>query len=103
RLDVAHIDALSLVNVTSGGNSKFAAGTTVSLRAVSGHRDTYPTDCPGTALYKLLPAIGQQIAQTGGPKLYAPAAVGTLGGPIRFTGRLSASLPWTVTVRDARS
>jgi hypothetical protein len=101
RLDVAHIDALSLVNATSGGNSKFPAGTAVSLHAVSGHRDTYPTDCPGTALYKLLPAIAQQVAQTGGPKLYAPAAVGTLGGPIRFTGRLSAALPWTVTVRDS--
>ena len=52
----------------------------------------------GHALYKLLPAIAQQVAQTGGPKLYAPVAAGTLGGPIRFTGKLSAPLPWTVTV-----
>jgi flagellar hook assembly protein FlgD len=101
RLDLAHVDPLSLVNYKSGGNAKFPAGTTVDLRAVSGHRDAYSTDCPGNALYKLLPAMAQEVAQTGGPKLYAPAAVGTLGGPVRFTGRLSAALPWTVTVRDA--
>ena len=47
RLDVAHIDPLSTVVYKSGGNSKFAAGTAVTLRAVSGHRDTYLTECPG--------------------------------------------------------
>lgn len=101
RLDVAHIDPLSFVNHISGGNSKYGAGIPVNLRAISGHRDTYFTDCPGDALYKLIPSIAQQVAQTGGPKLYAPVATGTLGGPIRFTGKLTAALPWTVTVRDA--
>ena len=101
RLDVAHIDPLSFLNFISGGNSKYGAGLPVNLRAISGHRDTYFTDCPGGALYNVLPSIAQQVAQTGGPKLYAPAVAGTLGGPIRFTGKLSASLPWTVTVRDA--
>jgi flagellar hook assembly protein FlgD len=101
RLDVAHIDPLSTVTYASGGNAKFPAGTQVKLRAVSGHRDTYSTDCPGNALYGLLPAIAQQVAQTGGPKLYAPAVSGSLGGLVRFTAKLSASLPWTVTVRDS--
>jgi flagellar hook assembly protein FlgD len=101
RLDLAHIDPLSTGTVLSGGNSKYPAGTAVSLRAVSGHRDTYSTDCPGNALYSLLPAIAQQVAQTGGPKLYAPVVAGALGGSIRFTAKLSAALPWTVTVRDA--
>jgi flagellar hook assembly protein FlgD len=101
RLDVAHVDPLSIVSVASGGNSKFSAGTKINLHAVSGHRDTYSTDCPGNALYKLLPAISQQVAQTGGPKLYAPVVAGALGGPIRITAKLSVALPWTVTVRDA--
>lgn len=101
RLDLAHIDPLSFLNYSSGGNSKYRAGIPVNLRAISGHRDTYLTDCPGDALYKLIPSIAQQVAKTGGPKLYAPAAIGTLGGPIRFTGKLTAALPWTVTVRDA--
>ena len=47
RLDVAHIDPLSTVVYTSGGNAKFRAGKLVTLRAVSGHRDTGPSECPG--------------------------------------------------------
>jgi flagellar hook assembly protein FlgD len=73
----------------------------VNLRAVSGHRDTYPTDCPGNAAYRLLPTIANRVAQTGLPKLYAPVISGTVGGPVRFTARLSSFLPWTVTVTDA--
>src|SRR5205085_172585 len=38
RLDVAHIDPLSTVAYTSGGNGKFRAGKVVTLRAISGHR-----------------------------------------------------------------
>jgi len=101
RLDVGHVDPLSLVTYSSGGNSKFAAGRPVNLRAVSGHRDTYLTDCPGNAAYRLLPAIASRVAQTGLPKLYAPIVSGTVGGPVRFTARLSSFLPWTVTVTDA--
>ncbi len=101
RLDVAHVDPLATVNYVSGGNTKFAAGLPVPLRAISGHRDVYFTECPGDALYRLLPAISQQVAATGLPKLYAPVAAGALGGSIRFTGRLTVSLPWTVTVKDA--
>jgi hypothetical protein len=101
RLDLAHVDPAATVIVTSGGNSKFSAGTQVALRGVSGHRDTGPTSCPGNALYALLASVAHDTAATGAPKLYAPLARGTLGGSVRFTGRLSAALPWTVTVRDA--
>jgi flagellar hook assembly protein FlgD len=101
RLDVGHVDPLSLVTYSSGGNSKFRAGTQVNLRAVSGHRDTYLTDCPGNGAYRLLPTIANRVAQTGLPKLYAPIVSGTVGGPVRFTARLSSFLPWTVTVTDA--
>jgi hypothetical protein len=101
RLDVGHVDPLSLVTYSSGGNSKFAAGRPVNLRAVSAHRDTYLTDCPGNGAYRLLPTIANRVAQTGLPKLYAPSVSGTVGGPVRFTARLSSFLPWTVTVSDA--
>jgi len=101
RLDVLHIDPLSTVIATSGGNEKFSAGTQVALRAVSGHRDTGSTSCPGNALYALLGSVRAQVATIGAPKLYLPVAKGTLGAAVRFTGKLSAALPWTVTVRDA--
>jgi hypothetical protein len=100
RLDVAHVDPLSTVVYTSGGNAKFGRGKLVTLRAVSGHRDTGPTECPGADAYRLLPSLARRVAATGLPKLYGPVAAGTLGGPVRFQARLSSSQPWTVTVVD---
>jgi hypothetical protein len=101
RLDIAHVDPLSVVPFVSGGNGKFPAGRVVNLRAISGHRDTYLTACPGAVAYSLLPSFATRVAQTGLPKLYAPTVTGALGGLIRFTGRLSSTIPWTVTVADA--
>jgi hypothetical protein len=101
RLDVAHLDPLATLTIPSGGNSRFPAGVPVFLRMISGHRDTYFTDCPGDAFYAQIPGIARDVAALGLPKLYAPLATGKVGGPVRFTGRLSAAVPWTVTVADS--
>jgi hypothetical protein len=101
RLDLAHVDPKSTLTFTSGGNERFPAGVPVVLRAVSGHRDTGFTSCPGAALYAQLGAITQKAASVGLPKLYAPSVHGTPGGQVRFQARLSQSLPWTVTVTDS--
>jgi flagellar hook assembly protein FlgD len=100
RLDVAHVDPLSKVVYTSGGNAKYRRGKLVTLRAISGHRDTGPSECPGSAAYAALPSIAKRVAATGLPKLYSPTVAGVLGGPIRFEARLSAPLHWTVAVAD---
>jgi hypothetical protein len=100
RLDVAHVDPLRTLTALSGGNPRFASGAPVFLRAVSGHRDTGFTDCPGDRLYATLDALARDVARTGLPKIYEPMAAGALGGPIRFTARLSIPLPWTLTVLD---
>ncbi|HET8605915.1 MAG TPA: N-acetylmuramoyl-L-alanine amidase [Gaiellaceae bacterium] len=100
RLDVAHVDPLSFLRFTSLGNSKWPRGTPVLLRAISGHRDTYFTECPGQKLYDELPAIAKQVARTGLPKIYAPAAKAVPAEAVRFTATLSAPAPWTVTVTD---
>jgi hypothetical protein len=73
----------------------------VFLRAVSGHRDTGFTDCPGAKLYAQLDSLAQAVSQTGLPKLYAPAVKGAPGGLVRFTGRVSGAVGWTVSVRDS--
>jgi flagellar hook assembly protein FlgD len=101
RLDLAHVDPASTLSFISGGNARFGAGLPVFLRAVSGHRDTGFTDCPGTALYNLLGSIAGDAGLIGLPKLYAPAVTGAIPGPVRFRARLSAALPWTVDVYDA--
>ena len=100
RLDVAHVDPLSTVAFTSAGNPRFVAGTSVFLRAVSGHRDTGFTTCPGAALYRQLGTLARAAADTGLPKLYAPAVHGQPGQPVRFTATLSTPLDWTVSVLD---
>ncbi|HEY8645301.1 MAG TPA: N-acetylmuramoyl-L-alanine amidase [Gaiellaceae bacterium] len=100
RLDVAHVDPLSTVVYTSGGNFKFKSGKNVTLRAISGHRDTGPSECPGTGTYVLLPALARRVSLTGLPKLYTPTVSGALGGPVRLQARLSSPLPWTVTIVD---
>jgi hypothetical protein len=100
RLDLAHVDPLSTLTVASGGNPRFPPGVPVFLHAISGHRDTGFTTCPGNALYARLGAIARTAAATGLPKLYAPSATGQPGGPVEFQARLSTALPWTITVTD---
>ncbi|CAN5254196.1 hypothetical protein BH18ACT12_BH18ACT12_22580 [soil metagenome] len=101
RLDVAHVDPLSRLSWISGGNSRFPSGTPVPLAAISAHRDTGPTTCPGNALYAQLPTIARKVAALGLPKLYDPLVSGSPGALVRFTARLSSARPWTVRVTDA--
>jgi hypothetical protein len=100
RLDVAHIDPLSSLTFSSGGNARFPVGTPVFLRAVSGHKDTGFTTCPGAVLYAQLGALARQASTTGLPKLYAPRVQGQPGGLVRFQAQLTEALPWSVSVAD---
>ena len=100
RLDVGHVDPLSRVCRVSLGSPRYAAGQTVTLNAIGGHRDTGLTSCPGTVLYGKLGAIRNAVAVSGLPKLYDPAPSGQLGGLVCFAARLSTSRDWTVTVTN---
>jgi hypothetical protein len=99
RLDVSHVDPASSAMVTSGGNAKVRAGAGVYLRAISGHRDTGFTACPGNGLYARLAQLREVAMTTGLPKLYDPRLAGRLGRWVRFSARLSQPLAWTVTVK----
>jgi hypothetical protein len=101
RLDVAHLDPLSTLTHASGGNPRFGGGLPVFLRAISGHRDTGFTSCPGGTLYARLPSIANAVSRLGLPKLYDPRVTGAVGGTVRFRARLSAALPWRISVTDA--
>ena len=100
RLDVAHVDPLEALTWQSGGNPRFPAGVPVFLRPVSGHRDVGFTSCPGSVVYSQLNLLARAVSISGLPKLYAPAATLT-AGRVRFTGRLTSSMPWTVSVSDS--
>ena len=97
RLDLAHVDPAATLTFVSGGSERYAVDAPVTLRAVSGHRDTGSTECPGNALYARLGAIAASARSIGGPKIFDPKATAT-GSAIRFRARLSPPQAWTVVV-----
>ena len=107
RLDVAHVNPSSHATMTSAGGSttRYDAGTVVRLHAISGHRDTGLTECPGAKLYPLLPSIRDRVARRGLPKIWNPRlnheqiGVGEQVN-IRIQARASTQLDWSVTVLD---
>jgi flagellar hook assembly protein FlgD len=101
RLDVAHVNPRSRVETVSGGSSRWPAGRLVTLRTVSGHRDTSLTSCPGGRIYSRLGSIARRAKRIGLPKLWNPQAEGSVGGLVRFTARLSEARRWRVEVKDA--
>ena len=60
RLDVGHVYPRGHWDAVSGGSSRWPIGAPVRLRAVSGHRDTSYTSCPGNRIYGLLGSIARQ-------------------------------------------
>jgi hypothetical protein len=109
RLDRSYVDPGGSTTMTSSGNPNYAAGTRVTLRTISGHRDVYPTDCPGAAFYAQLPALRSQVVNDGDPKIYYPslsAGVITPNGDgvadsVRLNMRFSSTTAWSVGVVDS--
>ena len=67
KLGLSDVDPRARVRlVSSNGLSRFRAGTTAVLPAVSGHNDGFMTSCPGAALTARLPEIRQTAARLQG-------------------------------------
>jgi hypothetical protein len=102
RLDLAHVDPTSLLTYVSGGNERFPLGIPVLLSAVSGHRDTGFTECPGDVLHARLGALSASARGIGLPKIFeAEAEAEVSGSVIRFQARLSSLQSWAVAVTDS--
>ncbi|WP_327247780.1 FG-GAP-like repeat-containing protein [Streptomyces sp. NBC_01320] len=65
----------TVVLTAAAANGKYTAGQKVTLNRISGHRDGYPTECPGNNLYADLPAI-RTLAQASN----SPARQGDFNG-----------------------
>ncbi|MFL5999295.1 MAG: peptidoglycan recognition protein [Streptomyces sp.] len=96
------VDPNSTVQLTAGATQKnlagtsFTAGSLYTFNRVSGHRDGYATECPGTSLYGQLPTVR---AWASGPvqglKLTSLTGA-TLSGSTYYTkGAITAK--WTAT------
>ena len=97
RLDVAHVDPTSFLTFVSGGSDRHPNGIPVLLNAVSGHRDTGYTACPGDALYGRLGTVAATARATGGLKIFEPRA-SLAGSGIRLRARLSQAQAWTTRI-----
>jgi hypothetical protein len=77
----------------------FAPGAHVSLPRIAGHRQGDSTDCPGNALYGLLPSIRPRVASLAGTAArltahvrlggHAPGLAGRAGRAVTVSGRLA--------------
>ena len=95
RLDLAHVDPTSFLTFISGGSERYANGIPVLLSAVSGHRDTGFTECPGNALYSRLGTIAASARALGGTEDLRPQS----GGQGQRDPRSRATLAVTAVER----
>jgi hypothetical protein len=100
RLDLAHVDPTSFLTYISGGSDRYPSGIPVLLNAVSGHRDTGFTECPGDSLYARLSEVAAAARTVGGLKIFEPVAE-TSGSSIRVRARLSRAETWTVAITSS--
>jgi len=97
RLDLAHVDPTGFLTFISGGSERYVSGIPVVLNAVSGHRDTGFTECPGDTLHSKLGSLAASARGVGLPKIFEPR-VDSSGAESRFRARLTSTQPWTVVV-----
>ncbi|HWG93141.1 MAG TPA: N-acetylmuramoyl-L-alanine amidase, partial [Mycobacteriales bacterium] len=62
KLDLHGRDPKSSVTMTSGGSTRYAAGTQVTLPRIFGHLDVSSTACPGQRGYATLPWLRDRAA-----------------------------------------
>ncbi|MFJ9820258.1 peptidoglycan recognition protein [Streptomyces sp. NPDC101151] len=78
KLGFADVDPRSRARlVSSNGLSRYKAGSTATLPAVTGHNDGFRTSCPGAALTARLPEIRRTAARLQGRTPAGPEPTGT--------------------------
>ncbi|HMK91381.1 MAG TPA: FlgD immunoglobulin-like domain containing protein, partial [Thermoleophilia bacterium] len=109
KLDIHHVDPLAAAKILCSTGEKYRAGQWVTVPVILGHRDVNYTECPGNALYALLPTIRKAVAAIGNPKIFAPrvtpAPFSPNGDDVKDKATVAAGLSetadWTVTVKGA--
>ncbi len=66
KLSLSGVNADARTTLISRGSDKYRSGARVRFATISGHRDGFPTACPGTKLYDQLPAIRRAAARLQG-------------------------------------
>ena len=98
RLDVAHVDPLSTFSWRSTGNPKYPAGRMITLRTISGHRDTGYTSCPGSQLYGSCLRSRAPFRRPACRRCTSPRRRARRASSSTSRARSRRRLPWSVTV-----
>ena len=105
KLGLHYRDPLGTAVLTSagGGTAKYAAGTQVTFKVISGHRDAGYTSCPGDAAYAQLDRIRTGTRDLLGAGLVDPATTATSStyggtGPT-VTARVLKTQSWRLELR----
>ena len=110
KLGVHGLDPAGTARLTCGAAEKYATGATVTFPVIAGHRQANYTECPGSALYALLPAIRTDVAKrvgttvvatlTASTPLISPNGDGVLDAAALDVG-ITTTAAWQLAVRDA--
>ncbi|MDQ1747591.1 MAG: hypothetical protein QOD07_1854 [Frankiaceae bacterium] len=108
RLGAYYRDPTATTTMLAGsfGGSRYAAGSTVTFKVVSGHRDADTTTCPGSAAYAQLPTIRSAVKSLIGAGLVAPTVSPTSirmlsGQAVSVHSGVLRSQAWTLTVTNS--
>ncbi|MEU6391199.1 peptidoglycan recognition protein [Streptomyces sp. NPDC046939] len=66
KLGLSGANPAGTTSLKSGGGNLYAKGKNVRLHVISGHRDGYATECPGSRLYKKLGTVRGSAARLQG-------------------------------------
>ena len=110
KFDLHHVNVLGSTTYTSYGSSKYAAGRTVRLHRLSGHRDVSLTACPGGVAYQRLSRFRKRIATLQGAVIHTPRVSPSsvkvvdgrsVSGALNFTAGLRPAGSWKLTVTSS--
>jgi hypothetical protein len=108
KLSLGGLDPSGSAQMICGSTEKFKAGATVTLPVIAGHRDANYTECPGDALYTLLPTVRATVAQLINPTTWIvtlglSAASTPTNSTVTYSGSVRTATgdagPGTVTVQ----
>ncbi|HMC70123.1 MAG TPA: N-acetylmuramoyl-L-alanine amidase, partial [Mycobacteriales bacterium] len=107
RLGGYYLDPKGTSTMTADAfsGSRYRAGSSVTLKTVSGHRDADTTTCPGSAAYARLPDIRTGVIAAMGAGFVAPRVNATsaqmANGSFTVNAGAITSQTWTLTVTNA--
>lgn len=97
----ATVPLVSGATQTNYFGTKYVAGTKYTFQQVSGHRDGFNTQCPGSSLYAQLPTIRTWAAgPVTGLAVKSVAGGATLSGSAYYT-KAAATVTWAATTPAA--